>query len=287
MGNYNTLLLKPQQFPALLQEIPDPPKQLYLKGKLPDDDTKFLCVVGSRRYSPYGKEVCEGLIDGLRGYNIAIISGLALGIDGIAHRAALAAHLSTIAILGSGLDNAVLYPSSHRMLSKKIVESGGALLSEFEPDEEATVYTFPQRNRIMAGLSHAILVIEAAEKSGTLITARLALDYNRDVLTIPGSIFSKTSYGPHMLMRLGATPVTTSDDILEALNIEMSEKKQISRDSLSEREQVVLKLLDTPLQRDTLISELNMKVSEANILISAMEIKGLLIERLGEMHAVR
>ena len=287
MEDNNTLKLMPEQFPKLLKEIPDPPKQLYLKGKLPDDDTKFLCVVGSRKYSPYGKEVCEELISGLSGYNIAIVSGLALGIDSIAHRAALSARLLTIAIPGSGLNENVLYPSSHRMLAKKIVESGGVLMSEFEPDEEATVYTFPQRNRVMAGMSHAILVIEAVEKSGTLITARLALDYNRDVLTVPGSIFSKNSYGPHTLIRLGSTPITTSDDILLALNINAVEKKQISQDSLSKNEQAVLKLLDSPLERDTLISELNMKISEANILISTMEIKGLLVERLGEIHAAK
>ena len=287
MEDNNTLKLMPEQFPKLLKEIPDPPKQLYLKGKLPDDDTKFLCVVGSRKYSPYGKEVCEELISGLSGYNIAIVSGLALGIDSIAHRAALSARLLTIAIPGSGLNENVLYPSSHRMLAKKIVESGGVLMSEFEPDEEATVYTFPQRNRVMAGMSHAILVIEAVEKSGTLITARLALDYNRDVLTVPGSIFSKNSYGPHTLIRLGSTPITTSDDILLALNINAVEKKQISQDSLSKNEQAVLKLLDSPLERDTLISELNMKISEANILISTMEIKGLLVERLGEIHATK
>ena len=287
MEDNNTLLLEPEQFPKLLKEIPDLPKQLYLKGKLPGDDTKFLCVVGSRKYSPYGKEVCEELISGLSGYKIAIVSGLALGIDSIAHRAALSAGLKTIAIPGSGLNENVLYPSSHRMLAKKIVESGGALISEFEPDEEATVYTFPQRNRVMAGMSHAILVIEAVEKSGTLITARLALDYNRDVLTVPGSIFSKNSYGPHTLIRLGSTPITTSDDILLALNINAVEKKQISQDSLSKNEQAVLKLLDSPLERDTLISELNMKISEANILISTMEIKGLLVERLGEIHAAK
>lgn len=285
MEDDNAPLLKPEQFPKLLKEIPDPPKQLYIKGELPEGDTKFLCVVGSRRYSPYGKEVCEELISGLSGYDIVIVSGLALGIDSIAHRSALSAGLRTIAIPGSGLNENVLYPSSHRMLAKKIVESGGALISEFEPDAEATVYTFPQRNRIMAGMSHAILVIEAVEKSGTLITARLALDYNRDVLTVPGSIFSKSSFGPHSLIRLGSTPITTSADILEALNIEEGDRKQVSHGPLSKSEQIVLKLLDSPLERDTLISKLNMKISEANVLISLMEIKGLLIERLGEIHA--
>src|SRR3989344_2642579 len=182
--------LTPNLFPRRLREIPDPTEKIYLKGTLPSEDHKWLCVVGSRKYSSYGKEVCEKLIEGLRGYPVVIVSGLALGMDAIAHRAALSAKLHCVAVPGSGLDPSVLYPATNRRLADEILKAGGVLLSEFEPNFRATAWSFPQRNRIMAGLSDAVLVIEAEKRSGTLITARLATAYHRDVFTIPGSIFS-------------------------------------------------------------------------------------------------
>jgi DNA processing protein len=272
-----------KEFPMLLREIPDPPKKLYIKGNLPYAKTKVLAVVGSRQYSPYGKEVCEKLIAGLRGHPIAIVSGLALGIDSIAHRAALSSGLLTIAIPGSGLDDAVLYPASHRNLAKQILDEGGALLSEFEPEERAAPYMFPQRNRIMAGMSDAVLVIEAQEKSGTLITSRLAIDYNRTVLTVPGSIYAKGSYGPHMLLRLGATPVVKSGDILEALGLEAEREVNITPEYLSENEKGVLALLDEPRTKDELVTLLALPIHEANVVLSTLEIKGLIEERLGKI----
>jgi DNA processing protein len=214
-------ILKNKNIPELLQEIPNPPKKLYIQGKLPSPNLKLLCVVGSRKCTPYGQEVCKKLVSGLRDHDIVIVSGLALGIDGIAHKTALEVGLKTIAIPGSGLDESFLYPRSHKQLAKQILESGGALISEFEPQFQATQYSFPKRNRIMAGISHAVLVIEAEIKSGTLITSKFATEYNRDVFAVPGSIFSKNSDGPHMLIRLGATPIRTSEDILEALGFEI------------------------------------------------------------------
>jgi DNA processing protein len=274
-----------EQFPALLKEINDPPKKLYIKGELPPEEMKYLCVVGSRKYSPYGKEVCETLIEGLRGYNVAIVSGLALGIDRIAHEAALEAGLTTIAIPGSGLGEKALHPSANRNLAKRILEAGGALISEFEEDFKATLWSFPQRNRIMAGMSHAVLIIEAEEKSGTLITSKFATEYNRDVLTVPASIFSGNSYGPHMLLRLGATPIRNSGDILEALGFNIQEEKQqiLELENLSEKERKVIEVLNTPMSRDELIAELDLSIQEINITLSAMEIKGIIKERMGEM----
>ena len=278
--------LHPASFPKLLLEIPDAPAILYQKGNLPDDKHKFLCVVGSRRYSAYGKEVCEKLIGGLSGYSIVIVSGLALGIDAIAHQAALNARLKTVAVLGSGLDDQALYPRTHKGLAKHIVEAGGVLLSEFEPSYRATPYSFPKRNRIMAGLSHAILVIEAAAKSGTLITARLATDYNRDVLTVPHPIFSKNSEGPHMLIRLGATPIAKSEHILEALGISEDVKKETSLENLTQEERKIMELLAEPCPRDELVQKLGVPVHKTNALLSVMELKGLVTERLGEVHRV-
>jgi len=177
----------------------------------------ILCVVGSRKYSKYGKAVVEKLISGLKGYPVCIVSGLALGIDGFAHQAALDAGLYTIAFPGSGLNPSVIYPSCHARLAEKIIESGGALLSEFEPGQCATPWTFPMRNRLMAGISHGTLVVECCLKSGTLITAKNAADYARDVAAVPGDIFSPLSAGPHMLIGRGAMMVSCADDLLEFL----------------------------------------------------------------------
>jgi DNA processing protein len=243
-----------------------------------------LAVVGSRKYTTYGKEVCERLISGLHGYPITIVSGLAIGMDSIAHHAALKAGLQTIAVPGSGLSEPVLYPASNRQLAHTIVENGGGLLSKYEPDFKATIWSFPQRNRIMAGLSQAVLVVEAGIKSGTLITSKLATEYNRDVLTVPGSIFSSNSEGPHMLIRLGATPITSPKDLLEALGFKTDEvKPELNTSDCSPEELRVIKLLSEPLERNELIHALDMNISEANILLSLMEIKGLIKESMGKV----
>lgn len=284
--DYNIQKLGFEDFPELLKEITDPPKQLFVRGTFPNEkENKFLCVVGSRKYTQYGKEVCKKIVEGLSGYPIIIVSGLAIGIDSIAHNSALDVGLKTIAVPGSGLDDSVLYPSLNKNLAKKILEKGGALISEFEPDFRATPWSFPQRNRIMAGISHAILVIEAEKISGTLITSRLATEYNRDVFTIPGSIFSKNSEGPHMLLQTGATPITCSRDVLVAMgfNDEKNKNKKSLFENLSKDEIAVINLLKEPMIRDELIRNLNISISSANILLSTMELKGLIIERMGKI----
>lgn len=280
--------LSPNQFPSALKEIADPPKELYIQGNLPDEqESVFLAVVGSRKYTSYGKDVCEKLIEGLRGYPVVIVSGLALGIDSIAHKKALEVGLKTIAIPGSGLDQKVLYPATNIQLARKIIEHGGCLLSEFEPDFRATTWSFPQRNRLMAGISRGVLIVEAEERSGTLITARLATEYNRDVYTIPGSIFSPNSKGTNMLIRLGATPVTSSEELLDALGFQPNQSLDKARDKqledLSPEEKEVMELLREPLSRDELIQTMKKSISELNSLLSIMEIKGLIKEELGEI----
>jgi DNA processing protein len=276
-----------EKFPPLLLQINDPPKSLRIVGELPQTE-KYLCVVGSRKYSQYGKEVCEHLIDGLRGYSITIVSGLALGMDSIAHRAALKAGLPTIAVPGSGLSEKNLYPSTHRGLAEEIVNSGGALLSEFEDKFIATPYSFPQRNRIMAGMSHATFVVEAELKSGTLITSKYAIEYNRDVFTVPHSIFSKTSEGPHMLLRLGATPITQSSDIVTALGLRPRDDLFGERDysGCSTDEKELIEILREPMSRDQIIRLLEKPVYVTQTIIATMEIKGLIREEMGEIHLV-
>jgi DNA processing protein len=278
--------LSPSSFPALLKEIPDPPKKLYIRGKLPKGDFKYLTVVGARKFTNYGKEACEKIIDGLQGYPVVIVSGLALGIDGIAHKAALEAKLPTVAFPGSGLDPKVLYPSMHRRLAEEILNEGGALISEFEPSFRATPYSFPQRNRLMAGISHAVLIIEAELKSGTLITSKFATEYNRDVFTVPGSIFSKNSEGPHMLLRLGATPITKSEDIIEALGFKKKENQpsfEFKYKDCSAEEMKIIHTLLEPMSREDLIQKLRMPIGKINTLLSILEIKGAIKESMGEL----
>ena len=279
-------ILRPKEFPPLLREIPDVPKKLYVRGTLPSFDIKWLAVVGSRACTSYGRQALRHLVKSLRGYPVVIVSGLAYGIDAEAHKAALEAGLPTVAVPGSGLDWNVLYPRANVNLAREILKAGGALLSEFEPNMKATDYTFPQRNRIMAGLCKPTLVVEAKERSGSLITARLTTEYNRELLVVPGSIFSAESRGTHQFLKLGATPATEPSDILRALGIETETRASaISRTDLSDNERRVLLFIASPLPRDELIAALELPVSEANILLSTMEIKELIREELGIVRA--
>ncbi|MEK7148265.1 MAG: DNA-processing protein DprA, partial [Patescibacteria group bacterium] len=214
-----------EEYPELLKEIPEPPTQLRYEGRLPISGNKLLAIVGTRKYSQYGKETCEQLIAGLSGEPVTIVSGLALGMDSIAHRAALRAGLQTIAIPGSGLSRKVIAPRSHVILADEIIENGGGLMSEY--DDEMTypgTWIYPRRNRLMAGMCHATIVIEAQIRSGTLITSRLATEYNREVGAVPGPTHSPTSEGPHMLIRLGAALIRDKNDILELLGLKRKDE---------------------------------------------------------------
>lgn len=273
-----------ENFPPALLEIPEPPTKLYLRGTLPDP-TQFyyLAVVGSRKYTSYGREATERIIAGLASYPICIVSGLAMGIDGIAHRAALNAGLPTVAIPGSGLSDSVLYPRVHQGLAREILDSGGALLSEYEPDLRGAPWMFPQRNRIMAGLAQSVLLIEAEELSGTLITARLALDYNKNVFVVPGPIFSATSKGTNKLIRQGATPITSAHDILEELGFIEPQCGTLDLALYTPDEQAILVLLAEPLAREDIIASLDMPPAQTLSALTVLEIKGVIREKMGKM----
>jgi DNA processing protein len=267
-----------KDFPVRLMEIPQPPKQLFFRGALPSPNLKLLTVVGSRKYTTYGKQVADELISGLKNYPVGIVSGLALGIDSLAHEAALQNNLYTLAMPGSGIDDSVMYPAAHKNLARRILDAGGGLMNEFEPMFKATKWSFPQRNRLVAGISHATLLIEAGEKSGTLITARMAADYNRELLVVPGSIFSSNSKGVHQFLKLGATPVTSSADILEVLSLTdtevINQVSQATLPNLAPNELAVLEQLHEPIHRDELMRKLNIPVSDASQLLMMMELTG-------------
>lgn len=274
------------KFPKALLEIPQPPKNLWVVGELPDENLIYLCVVGSRKNTPYGRDACEKILDGLRDYPIAIVSGLAMGIDTIAHRKAIEIGLKTIVFPGSGLSPDAIYPRTNIGLMDEVIKLGGCLISEFEPEFRATKWSFPMRNRLMAGISQATLIIEAEEKSGTLITARLTTEYNRDLLVVPGSIFSPNSEGVNKLLRQGATPITSSKDLLEALGFE--EEKTVAKQAslfldLSDGEKNVVDLLQKPMERYDLIQKMGISIPAANGLLSLMEIKGIIKEEVGKI----
>lgn len=278
-----------KDFPKGILEIPQPPLDLWIMGDLPSEDMTYLCVVGSRKNTSYGREVCKRIISGLKGYPIAIVSGFAMGIDTIAHKSAIEAGLKTVVFPGSGLSREVIFPKINTNLIERVLESGGCLISEFDPHFKATQWSFPMRNRLMAGISKAVLIIEAEERSGTLITARLATEYNRDVLAVPGSVFSPNSLGTNKLIRQGATPIRDSLDVLEALGFETEKEEEKEKrqkklfEELSLDEKKVIEYLREPMYRDELIQMLKMSTQEANTLLSVMEIKELIKEELGEI----
>ncbi|HEY0737990.1 MAG TPA: DNA-processing protein DprA, partial [Herpetosiphonaceae bacterium] len=210
-------------YPPLLAQTSNPPFLLYVRGTLTELDRWSVAVVGTRQASTYGKEVTRKLVAGLVSSGITVVSGLALGIDAVAHSAALAAGGRTLAVLGSGVDQ--IYPQTNYNLGTAILQQG-ALLSEYPVGTLPTATNFPPRNRLIAGLSLGVLVIEAAAKSGALITAQFAAEQGRDVFAVPGNIFSQRSEGTHRLIKDGATLVSSVDDILEVLNLQAAYEQQ-------------------------------------------------------------
>lgn len=285
--------LEKSEWPAQLAEIPQPPKKLWARGAMPPAGRKLLTVVGSRAMTRYGQEACEKLITGLAGYPISIVSGLALGTDTCAHKAALSAGLHTLVVPGSGLGDDVLYPRSNRIFAKEILEKGGGFLSEYSPETASRVHFFPERNRIMAGLSDAVLVIEAGQKSGTLITARLASEYNRDLLCIPHRIGDPHAFGSHLFIRLGAALISDPLHILEALHITPREggATGIAPSDLEDAELVVWNMLEEPMTRDDILRSTSSRqgalgAGETLTALVALELRGLIREEFGAWHRI-
>ncbi len=281
------LILPDKNYPKTLYEIPDPPGILYLKGKILPQDEVSLAVVGSRKYSIYGQRITEKIVWQLAKNKLTIVSGLALGIDALAHQSALEANGRTIAVLGCGLDQ--VYPISNIRLADKILASNGAIITEFPIGMPALRYNFPIRNRIIAGLSLGTLVVEAASESGSLITARAALEYNREVFAVPGSIFSETSEGPNRLIQMGAKMALSAEDILNELNI--TQKLRHVEASIiipdSQEEEILLNLLKKPVLVDTLIKESKLAPTLVNSTLIMLEMKGMVTNLGGTSYVIR
>lgn len=267
-----------ENYPALLKEIPNPPAALYGKGPLLGE--QFLNheisigIVGTRRTTAYGLQATDVIVRDLVSAGAIIVSGLALGIDTKAHQTALDAEGVTIAVVGSGLDDSVLFPHENRKLMHRIIDSGGAVISEYPPFTKARREYFPMRNRILSGLSRGIVVIEAREKSGALITARFALEQNREVFAVPGSIFSSTSHGPNALIREGAKLVMSAKDVLDEFNIVYQDRARQVAD-VTEMEQSLIILLEEPHSVDEMKRKLEMQTAEILATLSLLELKGL------------
>lgn len=277
--DYQILVDKDKNYPFLLKQIPDRPAKLFVKGKIIPDEENCLAVVGARKYSSYGAQVVRDFLLPLSQANLTIVSGLALGIDALAHQAALKGKKRTIAVLGCGIDR--VYPSSHQKLAEAILKNNGAIVSEYPPGTPAYPANFPARNRIIAGLSRATLVIEAGRLSGSLITARLALEYNRDVLAVPGSIYNENSQGTNWLIKKGALPATSFNDIIEALDLPQEEKEKAFVFSPTKEEEMILGLLaKEPRQMDFLIISSGLTASKVASLLLILELKGL-IKKVG------
>ncbi len=274
-----------KEYPEQLRAIPDPPLVLYIKGILEDTDRASIAVVGPRRASTYGKTVTERLVSELSSMGITIVSGLARGIDTVAHRSAIDSGGRTIAVLGSGID--VPYPPENRALMKKIFNKG-AVISEFPPGTKPDRGNFPRRNRIISGLSLGVLVVEARRKSGALITARFALEQGRDIFAVPGRITSELSLGTNDLIRKGAKTVLTVKDIVEELSEQFKEiinerARETRNYDLNNDEKALLELLtDEPVHVDDLTRMSTLPLYKILGVLTSLELKGLVKQAEGK-----
>ncbi len=269
-----------EEYPKLLCHISHPPFLLYIKGLTEAWQKNCFAVVGTRALSEYGKRATLHITLDLARAGFTIVSGLATGIDTLAHKSALEAGAKTIAVLGTGIDERTLYPQLNLSLARKIVERGGAVISEYAPGTHGTKFSFPQRNRIISGLSRGVLVVEADHISGAMITAKCALEQNRDVFALPGSIFAKTSEGANDLIKKGAKLVACADDILEEYGLESKKAKKIIRAESPEEEKILTALANEPMTADDIIRKTGLTASQANAALMIMEI-GKKIKNLG------
>ena len=271
----SVLTLEDPAYPPRLREIPDAPPVLYVKGSLTPDDDWSVAVVGTRRATAYGLQVTEKIAGDVAAAGVTIVSGLALGIDTYAHRAALTRGGRTIAVLGSGIDR--IYPGENRSLASRIMERG-ALISEFPLGTTPDAMNFPRRNRIVSGLARATLIVEADHKSGAMLTANNALEQGRDVFAVPGNILSPLSAGPNQLIKEGARVVTEAADILDELHLTAVVEEQVARETLpaDPTEARLLGLMShEPAHVDDLTRAAQLPASVVTATLTLLELKGL------------
>jgi len=276
---------KENDYPRRLKEINQSPPVLFIQGSINVEDDWAVAVVGTRRVTPYGRQVADELGRFLAQNGVTVISGLARGVDAIAHHAALEAGGRTIAVLGSGVD--VIYPPEHRKLAMEIVQQG-ALLSDYPVGTQPDGVNFPPRNRIISGLSLATVVVEAGEKSGALITAEFAVDQGKDVFAVPGSILNAQSEGTNRLIEQGARPLLKFSEILETLQLDRIPEKQLTRklNPMTNVEQTLFsQLTNEPLHIDQLCEKTGLPIADVSATLTMMELKGL-VSQVGGMNYI-
>jgi len=287
MWEIRTILIEDKNYPKLLKKNKDAPKVLYYRGKIENEENCF-AIVGTRMCSPYGKQVALEIAGDLAETGLTIVSGLAPGIDTFVHTATVERNKRTIAVLGTGVDEKSIYPQSNLKLAEKILETGGALISEYPAGTRGTQFTFPQRNRIISGLSLGVLVVEAKEKSGALITADWAKKQGRKVFAVPGPIHSSNSKGPHYLIKTGAKLVENANDILKELNLELLKSdinKKIKGETIEEN--LILGALEEGgLDIEKLIERTKLSAAKVASTLAILEIKGEVKNLGGNIYAI-
>lgn len=272
-------------YPSRLKEIDQPPPVLYLRGSLVPEDEWAVAIVGTRGITAYGRQVTAELASVLARRGVTVVSGLARGVDAEAHKACLATGGRTFAVLGSGVDQ--IYPPEHRQLAERII-AGGALISDYAPGTPPDGINFPPRNRIISGLSLAVIVVEAGEHSGALITAEFAVDQGRDVFAVPGNINAPKSLGCNWLIQQGARPLLSPDDVLEALDIASVQLHRVAR-SVLPKDEVEAKLLAVlgkeALHVDEIRAQVDMPIEKVSATLALMELKGM-VRQVGGMQYV-
>jgi DNA processing protein len=274
-----------QGYPSSLKEIEQPPPVLYLRGALLPDDDWAVAVVGTRRLTAYGRQVAEQVAGTLAQNGVTVVSGLARGIDGVAHQAAINAGGRTLAVLGCGVDR--IYPPEHRRLAEQIITHGG-ILSDYAPGTAPDAANFPPRNRIISGLSRAVVVVEAGETSGALITASFAAQQGREVFAVPGTILAVQSKGTNLLIQQGARPLLDFNDLLEALNLDRVIEHRTARSVLpaDETESRLLGLLGSePLHVDEIRLQADLPIEKISATLVLMELKGM-VRQVGGMQYI-
>lgn len=270
-------------FPATLKQLPRMPKALFIRGSLKGLCAPSISLIGTRSMTSYGKQVCHQIATDCAHLGITVISGLALGIDGQAHRSCLDARGRTIAVLASGIDHASIYPRQHVKLAEHLAKKEGSLISESGIGYDALPFDFPLRNRLISALSQATVIVEAAQKSGSLITAHLAVEQGRDVLAVPGAITSRQSEGTNTLLKQGAIPYLGIDSILETLHLNRSTAcPRPKNEGMGPEEMQLLQALDMPKTADALAQQLQWPITNVLTVLSRLEIRGFISKQDGQ-----
>ncbi len=287
MNDIKEIKIEEKEYPKELKMIKNAPKVLYYRGTLPTANENCLAIVGTRRCSAYGQQVSTKISGELADAGLTIVSGLAPGIDTFSHKAVVDKKKRTIAVLGTGLDEKSIYPQSNLSLSRQIIENGGCLISELPEGTPGSKFSFPRRNRIISGLSLAVLVVEAKEKSGSLITADYAIKQNKKLFAVPGQIYSINSSGPNKLIKAGAKLITDTKDILHELGIQYSEKRSDDINTGNDQEKLILRALENePLHIEEIIKKTNLGASVVATAIALMEISGTIRSLRGNIYSL-